>query len=41
MPNILPKPSDSSIQKNRTDHSGDTGSLRMASVKAIKVRPGP
>ena len=41
IPNILPRPRDSNIQKSRTDHAGDSGNFSIASVKAIKVRPGP
>ena len=41
MPNILPRPRDNNMEKNNTDHSGDRGILRMASVKAMNVRPGP
>ena len=41
IPNMLPSPRDNNMEKNSTDHSGDKGSFRMASVKAMNVRPGP
>ena len=41
VPNILPSPSVSIIQKNSTAHKGETGILITASVKAMNVRPGP
>lgn len=41
IPNMLPRPRDRNMAKNRTDHSGEAGIKRIASVKAMKVRPGP
>ena len=41
VPNMLPSPSVSNMQKNRTDHNGEAGILVIASVNAINVSPGP
>ena len=41
VPNMLPSPRVSNMQKNSTAHKGEAGILTMASVKAMKVRPGP
>ena len=41
IPNILSKPSVSSMRKNSTDHTGAAGSWLIASVNAMKARPVP
>ncbi|KAH3771343.1 hypothetical protein DPMN_172658 [Dreissena polymorpha] len=41
VPNMLSKPSVSSIRKNNTDQSCATGNWLMASVNTMKARPVP
>ena len=41
MVNWVPMPSVSSMKKNRTDQSGDTGSRETDSGYAMNARPGP
>ena len=41
VPNILPSPRVNNMQKNSTAQRGEMGSLTIASVKAMKVKPGP
>ena len=41
VPNILPIPKVSNIMKNMILHSWVTSIVDMASVKAMKVKPGP
>ena len=39
--NWLSTPSNISMMKNSTAHSGDSGMWMMASVKTMNARPGP
>lgn len=41
LPNMDDRPRQKSMMKKRTDHSGDTGILVMASVKTMKASPVP
>ena len=41
VPNMLPSPRVSNIQKNRVAHNWEIGNISIASVKAINVSPGP
>ena len=41
VPNMVPRPSDSSMRKKRTDQKGDPGMLMMASVNTTNASPVP
>lgn len=41
VPNMEPRPRDSSMRKKRTDQTGLPGMLMMASVKTMNARPVP
>ena len=41
VPNMVPRPRDSSMRKKRTDQNGDPGMFMMASVKTTNARPVP
>lgn len=41
LPNIEDRPRQKSMMKNRTDQSGDSGILVIASVNTMKARPVP
>ena len=38
---MLPRPRVNNMQKNSTDQTGEAGIFTTASVKAMKVNPGP